>query len=133
MVEDLKAAYADQISRAGWMDEATRKAALEKLAAMQVRVGHPEHYIDYTSLPVSRTDLLANITASQDFAWRRKLAQLGKRQDRGAWFLFPDRQCLQRPQSQSGDFRGSHSAAALLRRGCRSCGELRRGWSHYRA
>jgi endothelin-converting enzyme/putative endopeptidase len=89
MVEDLKAAYADQISRAGWMDEATRKAALEKLAAMQVRVGHPEHYIDYTSLPVSRTDLLANITASQDFAWRRKLAQLGKRQDRGAWFLFP--------------------------------------------
>ena len=34
------------------MDEATRKAALDKLAAFEPRIGHPVKYIDYSSMKI---------------------------------------------------------------------------------
>ena len=45
------------------MDDATRKAALDKLAAFDPRIGHPVKYIDYSSLKVGRDDLLGNAIA----------------------------------------------------------------------
>ena len=49
------------------MDEATRKAALAKLAAFEPRIGHPVKYIDYSSLKVERGDLLGNAMRVAEF------------------------------------------------------------------
>ena len=54
LIGDLRASYGDLISHASWMDEATRKEALAKLASFDPRIGHPVKYIDYSSLKVSR-------------------------------------------------------------------------------
>ena len=66
LVDDVRAAYREKISNAAWMDEATRKAALEKLASFDPRIGHPVKWIDYSSLEISRTDPLANAVASRE-------------------------------------------------------------------
>ncbi len=55
----------EKIANAAWMDEATRKAALEKLGAFDPRIGHPVKWIDYSTLEVSRDDPLANDIASR--------------------------------------------------------------------
>ena len=89
LVGDMRAAYQDKIEHAAWMDEATRKAALAKLATFDPRVGHPVHWIDYSSFPVSRTDPLANDMASDQFQWRRQLSFLPHAVDRTLWDMTP--------------------------------------------
>ena len=85
LIDDLRAAYADKIRKAAWMDEPTRKEALAKLAAFDPRIGHPVKYIDYSSMKVSRTDPLANDMASDNFAWKLQLSRLSKPVDRALW------------------------------------------------
>ena len=89
LLADMRAAYLDKISHASWMDEATRKEALAKLAAFDPRVGHPVKYIDYSSFKVSRTDPLGNAMASAGFQWRLGLSRLGKPVDRTLWEMTP--------------------------------------------
>jgi putative endopeptidase len=89
LIEDLRAAYADKINHAAWMDEATRKEALAKLAAFDPRVGHPVRYIDYSPLKVSRADPLANAVASAGFQWRLRLSRLPRPVDRSLWNMNP--------------------------------------------
>jgi endothelin-converting enzyme/putative endopeptidase len=89
LLDDLRAAYADKIEHAAWMDPATREAALEKLATFDPRVGHPVKYIDYSSFSVSPTDPLANAVGSAQFAWNLELSRLGKPVDRTLWAMTP--------------------------------------------
>ncbi|WP_422394901.1 M13 family metallopeptidase [Novosphingobium olei] len=89
LVSDMEAAYKEKIQAATWMDEATRKAALEKLGMFDPRVGHPAKWIDYTTLAVSRTDPLANQMAVADFQWRLQLKRFPKPVDRGLWYMTP--------------------------------------------
>jgi endothelin-converting enzyme/putative endopeptidase len=89
LIGDLRAAYADKIEHAAWMDEPTRKAAEEKLAAFEPRIGHPAKYIDYSAMAVSPTDPLANAVASEVFEWNLDRSRLGKPVDRGLWGMTP--------------------------------------------
>ena len=89
LIENLRAAYADKISHAAWMDDATRKEALAKLAAFEPRTGHPIKYIDYSAMQVSPTDPLANSIAAADFEWKLQLSRLPKPVDRSLWTMTP--------------------------------------------
>jgi putative endopeptidase len=89
LVEDVRAAYAEKISNASWMDATTKTAALEKLAAFDPRVGHPVKWIDYSSLKVSRTDPLANEIAAEEFEWRLELSRFPNPVDRTLWYMNP--------------------------------------------
>jgi putative endopeptidase len=89
LVDDMRAGYADLIKHASWMDEPTRKEALEKLAAFDPRVGHPVKYIDYSKMQVSSADPLANDVAADRFEWNLELSRLGKPVDRTLWDMTP--------------------------------------------
>ncbi|MGN6818805.1 MAG: M13 family metallopeptidase [Sphingomonas sp.] len=85
LLGDLRAAYKEKIDNAAWMDAATRKEALTKLASFDPRIGHPVKYIDYSAMKVSPTDPLANAIAADDFQWKLELSRLGKPVDRTLW------------------------------------------------
>jgi len=89
LLGDMRAAYKEKIEHAAWMDDATRKEALVKLAAFDPRIGHPVHYIDYSSFKVSRTDPLGNAMAASDFGWRLALSRFPKPVDRSLWDMTP--------------------------------------------
>jgi putative endopeptidase len=89
LIENLRSAYADKISHAAWMDEATRAEALAKLKAFEPRTGHPVKYIDYSSMVVSPTNPLANAMAAGDFGWRLQLSRFPKPVDRTLWSMTP--------------------------------------------
>src|SRR5207253_151112 len=65
------------------------KAALGKLATFDPRIGHPNKWIDYSNLNISRTDALANDVASEHFEWQLELKRFPKPVDRGLWELTP--------------------------------------------
>jgi endothelin-converting enzyme/putative endopeptidase len=89
MMSDIRWAYGEAIRGATWMDEPTRKVALEKLAAFDPRTGHPVHWIDYSSLKVGRSTLFENMRASEDFEHRRELQLMVKPVDRTLWYMTP--------------------------------------------
>jgi endothelin-converting enzyme/putative endopeptidase len=89
LVDDMRAAYREKISNASWMDERTRKAALEKLAAFDPRIGHPVKWIDYSSLEISRDNPLANAVNTEKFQWELQLKRFPKSVDRTLWDMTP--------------------------------------------
>lgn len=89
LIGDLRAAYQERIGGNGWMDAATKKAALAKLAAFEPRVGHPDKYIDYGTLKVVRTDPLGNAMRAAAFDHALDLSRLDKPVDRTLWEMTP--------------------------------------------
>ena len=89
LVKDVTDAYREKITNASWMDETTKKAALEKLGTFDPRIGHPVKWIDYSGLRISRTDPLANEIATEDFQWKLQLKRFPHPVDRTLWEMTP--------------------------------------------
>src|SRR5437899_10213494 len=60
LVNNLKEALADRIKTLDWMDEPTKKEALKKLAAMNVKIGYPDKWLDYSLLQIDRGPYVLN-------------------------------------------------------------------------
>ncbi len=89
LISNLREAYQERIGNNSWMDDATRKAALEKLAAFDPRIGHPVKYIDYSTLRVVKGDALGNDMRAADFRWALQLKRYPKPVDRTLWTMTP--------------------------------------------
>jgi putative endopeptidase len=89
LVANLKLAAADRIKGNSWMEQATKDAALRKLAKMDVMVGYPDKFRDYSKLQLKADDLYGNVKRSAAFEWDYQLADLGKPVDRKKWGMSP--------------------------------------------
>ncbi|HEU4497751.1 MAG TPA: M13 family metallopeptidase, partial [Sphingomicrobium sp.] len=89
LVANLKAASAKRIKANSWMEEATKQAALAKLAKMDVMVGYPDKFRDYSKLVMKPDDLYGNVKRSSAFEWDYQLSDLGKPVDRKKWVMSP--------------------------------------------
>ncbi|OYY67604.1 M13 family metallopeptidase [Sphingomonas sp. 28-63-12] len=89
LIENLRGSYQERISASKWMDDATRKAALVKLAAFEPRIGHPDKYVDYTKFTVVRGDMLGNAMRAAEFQHQLQLERFVKPVDRSLWSMTP--------------------------------------------
>lgn len=89
LVANLKKAAAARIKANGWMSEPTKTAALTKLDKMQVMVGYPEKFRDYSSLQLRADDLYGNVQRSSAFEWDYQLSELGRPVDKKKWAMSP--------------------------------------------
>jgi putative endopeptidase len=89
LVENLRASYRERIARLPWMTPATRKVALEKLAAFHPKIGYPDKWRDYSALEVKAGDAFGNVARAAAFDWQRQLKRLGGPTDRGEWGMTP--------------------------------------------
>jgi putative endopeptidase len=89
LVVNLKKAAAKRIQGNSWMGEATKKAALTKLAKMDVMVGYPDKFRDYSKLEMKPDDLYGNVKRSAAFEWAYQLEDLNKPVDRKKWAMSP--------------------------------------------
>src|SRR6184192_1516635 len=89
LINNLKEALADRIKTLEWMDEPTKKAALDKLAAFQVKIGYPEKWRDYSALMIDRGPFVLNELRAENFESKRELNKIGKPVDRTEWGMTP--------------------------------------------
>ena len=82
-------ALRQRIEGLAWMAPETKAKALEKLAAMRVKIGYPDVWRDYSALSVSRGSYLENVLAAGAFEVKRNLAKLGQPIDRNEWGMSP--------------------------------------------
>jgi len=85
LVRNLLKAYAASIDQLPWMSAATKVEAQAKLRKINVKIGYPEHWRDYSALKILPDDLLGNVRRAQEFERNRKLTQLGGPVDRAEW------------------------------------------------
>lgn len=89
LITDIRASLHDKIENNSWMDAATKKEALVKLASFDPRTGHPAKYIDYSTLDVKRGDLLGNVIRAGEFEQKRQLSLFPNPVDRAQWGMLP--------------------------------------------
>lgn len=89
MVHNFLAAFKERIETLDWMTADTKKQAQAKLAKINVKVGYPAKWRDYSSLAVKRGDLVGNVMRSREFAHQYQIAKLGQPVDRAEWHMTP--------------------------------------------
>ncbi|MGH9682358.1 MAG: M13 family metallopeptidase [Candidatus Acidiferrales bacterium] len=89
MVKNLVAALRTDISTLDWMSPATRQKAIEKLAAIDLKIGYPDKWRDYSPFHVTRGPYVENATHGDEFAFAYDVAKIGKPVDRTQWGMTP--------------------------------------------
>ena len=89
LVENMRAAFAGRIKNLDWMTEPTKVKALEKLAAIKVKVGYPDKWRDYSKLDIVADNYVQNILNSNKFDFAYTCSKINKPVDRGEWHMSP--------------------------------------------
>ncbi len=89
LVRNLQWALGERIKGSSWMTDATKKAALEKLAAFTVKVGYPDKWRDYSDLTIKNDSYYANIVRARRFESIYQLSKIGKPVDKTEWLMTP--------------------------------------------
>jgi endothelin-converting enzyme/putative endopeptidase len=111
MVGHLRAAFADRLARADWMDDATRAEAQAKLAALTVKIGYPDRWRDLSGAALDPADLYGNVRRLRAAEAAEQRAALDRPPALGAiWY--------QTPQSRGRD---QQPAARLVEFPAGSC------------
>jgi putative endopeptidase len=88
LVDSLIAAFRVRIEENPWMTDETKKIALEKLDAMEVKVGYPDRWQSYEAVEIGDSyfdSFLSAVNADT----RRNLEKAGKPVDRTEWPVPP--------------------------------------------
>lgn len=89
LVNNLKAALGDRIKNLTWMSDTTKQKALEKLAAIDVKIGYPDKWRDYSNLKVSTDSYVENALNSRVFDFDFMISKVNKPVDRTEWMMSP--------------------------------------------
>jgi predicted metalloendopeptidase len=88
MVGNIKAAFAAKVKALDWMAPSTKAEALKKVEGIEVGIGYPDTWLDYSTLTVGNS-AYANEIAAQKVRYAQQLAKIGKPQDRKEWWMTP--------------------------------------------
>jgi putative endopeptidase len=89
LTAELRIALKARIERLDWMSQRTKRKALDKLARVNVKIGYPDKWQDYSGLEVRPDDLVGNIQAALKFEWLTNVKRLHSRVDRNEWDTSP--------------------------------------------
>ncbi len=89
LVSRIREALRTDLQTLAWMTPATRQAALQKLELMELRVGYPDRWRDYSGLEIDRGPYVLNVLRANEFEQKRQLDKIGKPVDRGEWTMTP--------------------------------------------
>lgn len=88
LVANLIEAYRSSIGELGWMTEATRAEALNKLENFRSKIGYPAKWRDYSGLVVGDS-LVENVLASNEFDFEYTLSKVLGPMDPDEWAMLP--------------------------------------------
>jgi putative endopeptidase len=89
LVQNIIAAMDARLQTLAWMAPETRARARTKLRAFTPKIGYPAFWHDYSSVRISRTDLVQNILNASAWEWDFNLHKLGRPVDRREWGMTP--------------------------------------------
>lgn len=93
MVNKIVAAFEQRIETLDWMTDQTKKQALKKLETLNIKVGYPDKWKDYSEVAVkSRKDsgsYLENVMTVSRWKFKQSIDKINQRTDKAEWFMAP--------------------------------------------
>jgi putative endopeptidase len=89
LVGHLIEAYRQSIDGLTWMTPETKAKAQEKLSKFTPKIGYPEKWKDYSSIEISKKDLIQNIKNVSKWEFEFQAAKIGSAIDRDEWHMTP--------------------------------------------
>lgn len=89
IVENIRAAFKERISKLTWMSDSTKQKAYEKLAGITQKVGYPDKWKDFSSLQIDAGPWVLNVLRANEWWHNYEVAKLGKPVDRTEWDMTP--------------------------------------------
>lgn len=89
IVENIREALKDHISKLAWMSDQTKQKAYAKLAAMKKKVYYPDKWKDYSSMNIDTESYVENVMNASQWAYNFQHNKLGKPVDRDEWDMTP--------------------------------------------
>jgi endothelin-converting enzyme/putative endopeptidase len=89
MIRAIEHAMEGNLQKLAWMDEPTKKRAVEKLHKIANKIGYPDKWRSYDGLVIGRREHFENLSRARGFEVRRRLAKIGKPLDRNEWLMTP--------------------------------------------
>ena len=89
MAKNFITAFGEGIDQLEWMSPETKKQAHTKLSKINVKIGYPDKWRDYSGLKIVRGDLVGNVMRSREFGHEYMMNRLGKPVDRSVWSMSP--------------------------------------------
>jgi putative endopeptidase len=92
MVFNLKKAFGERLQNLTWMEPETRKEAFKKLEALDVQVGYPDEWLNYSELEVKNDSYVMNVLRASKFKFYHGpdgLDRIGRPVNRKLWEMNP--------------------------------------------
>lgn len=89
MVEAIRDALKDRISKLAWMSDSTKQKAYTKLAAIKKKVGYPDKWKDFSAMQIGRESYMQNAINANLWWHEYNINKLGKPVDRDEWDMTP--------------------------------------------
>ena len=89
LVENLRISLGERIKNLEWMGAETKLKALEKLQAVNVKIGYPDKWRDYSALEIFDDSYVQNVIRSNQFETAFNYAKINKPVDKTQWYMSP--------------------------------------------
>jgi putative endopeptidase len=89
MVEAIRDAYKERITKLSWMTDSTKQKALAKLAKISKKVGYPDKWKDFSALKIDKGPFVLNMARAREWWFNYNISKLGKPVDRTEWVMTP--------------------------------------------
>ncbi|KAK9709730.1 hypothetical protein K7432_008829 [Basidiobolus ranarum] len=88
MVKFIQNALETRLQTIEWMGPETRKRAVEKLKALNVKIGYPDKWEKYTDIKVSRNQpFITNVLDASSANFKKTLSASNTPTDKSRWFM----------------------------------------------
>ncbi len=90
LISYLRKSFAQHIKNLSWMSEETKEKALVKLEKLNVKVGYPDKWRDYSKMIIDpNASLFDNFQHISQWYYQKNLAEVGKPVDKTEWGMTP--------------------------------------------
>jgi putative endopeptidase len=89
LIDNIIATYAERIHQLDWMSDSTKQKAIIKLHAIVKKIGYPDKWKDYSSIDITKDNIISNLRGTSHFEYNRSIAKIGKPVDRSEWQMTP--------------------------------------------
>jgi len=90
LVENLRKALGKHIEALPWMGRETKDKALDKLAALKVKIGYPDKWKDYSGITIDPSKTyMENLLAASEWFTRDNFSKMDKPVDKEEWHFTP--------------------------------------------
>ena len=89
LTDNLKKSLKNRIENLTWMGPETKNEALAKLEKINIKIGYPDKWRDYSGLEIKEDEYLSNIIRSNKFEFSYNMNKVGKPVDKAEWAMTP--------------------------------------------